>query len=124
MRLLYIQEQYIRLPTKMKGAKMKKELVRINKLVTRILEESPKTRNSDNLLYLTVIENIHPGVSKLTMAGVLLNQEALNIPCFETVRRTRQKIQAEREDLRATPKVQDYRTAREEAFSEYFGGKQ
>lgn len=102
---------------------MKKELVRINKLVSRILEESPMTRNSDNLLYLTVIENIHPGVSKLTMAGVLLNQEALNIPCFETVRRTRQKIQAEREDLRANPTVQDFRSEREVEFSEFFGGK-
>lgn len=103
---------------------MKKELKRTNKLVSRILEENPHTRNSDSQLYLAVIEDISPGISALSIADILLNLDAFNLPCFETVRRTRQKLQAEREDLRANPKVQDYRTAREEAFSEYFGGKQ
>ena len=102
---------------------MKKELIQVNKIVSRILEESPMTRNSDSLLYLTVIENIHPGVGNLTIAGVLLNREALGIPCFETVRRARQKIQAEREDLRANPTVQDFRTEREIECREFYGGK-
>lgn len=71
-----------------------------DKLILSVLETVPATRNSDALLYLEVI-----------------------LPCFETVRRTRQKIQADRDDLRAVDKVQDYRAERELQFSKHFGAK-
>jgi len=101
---------------------MKKKLLEANKLVLKILEENPQARNSDNLLYLIFIEEVHPGLTKQSIAQVLLNLKALDLPCFETIRRTRQKIQAEREDLRPNDTVQDFRTEKEIAFREYFGG--
>ena len=93
-----------------------------NKLVLQILERNPKTRNSDNLLYLAVIEELHPGMTKDSIGAILLNLESLGLPCFETIRRTRQKIQAERTDLQADAKYQDYRTALEEQYRAYCGG--
>ena len=101
---------------------MKKEFKRANALVLKILEENPKTRNSDNLLYLIFLETVHPGITKQSIATILLNLESLGLPCFETIRRARQKIQAEREDLKADEAVQDFRTEREIAFREFFGG--
>ena len=91
------------------------------RLVLSILENVPQTRNSDQLLYLTVIEQIGRGNSNKPISEILLNLEELGLPCFETVRRSRQKIQAEREDLRACDKVQDYREEREESFRRYYG---
>lgn len=100
---------------------MKKQLKQTTKIISSILEEYPQTRNSDNLLYLTVIETIGTGNMEKPISEILLNLEELGLPCFETVRRTRQKIQAVREDLRACDTVQDYRTEREIEFREYFG---
>ena len=96
---------------------------KINKLVVQILEQYPATRNSDSLLYLEVIERIGKGNSKKPIDEILLGLEELGLPCFETVRRTRQKIQAERIDLQATERVQDYRAEREIEFREFFGAK-
>ena len=100
---------------------MKKQFKRADLLITKILEEYPQTRNSDNLLYLTVIETLGKGNSEKPISLILMNLEELGLPCFETVRRTRQKIQAERDDLKAADKVQDFRTEREIQFREYFG---
>lgn len=96
---------------------------RTDLLIKNILEQNPATRNSDSLLYLEVIERIGRGNSNKPICDILLNLEALGLPCFETVRRTRQKIQAEREDLRACDKVSDYRAEKEEEFRRHFGTK-
>ena len=94
---------------------------RTDKLVLSVLETVPATRNSDSLLYLEVIERIGRGNSRKPIDEILLGLEELGLPCFETVRRTRQKIQETREDLRAVPKVQDYRSERETEFRKHFG---
>lgn len=99
---------------------MNKQFKQVKHLVTLILERYPDTRNSDSLLYLAVIEAIGKGNTDKPIKDILLNLEELGLPCFETVRRTRQKIQAERKDLQAAEKVQDYRTERELLFREFF----
>lgn len=96
---------------------------RTDLLIKNILEQNPATRNSDSLLYLEVIERIGRGNSRKPIDEILLGLEELGLPCFETVRRTRQKIQADRDDLRAVGKVQDYRAEREMEFSKHFGAK-
>ena len=100
---------------------MNKEFKQVKKIVKNILIEYPQTRNSDNLLYLTVIETIGKGNIEKPISEILLNLEELGLPCFETVRRTRQKLQAEFPELQACDKVQDFRTAREEEFRKEFG---
>ena len=44
-----------------------------NKLVTQILEDYPQTRNSDNLLYLMVIDAIGKGNSDKPISTILMN---------------------------------------------------
>lgn len=100
---------------------MNKEFKQTKKIVKNILNEYPQTRNSDNLLYLTVIETIGKGNIEKPISEILLNLEELGLPCFETVRRTRQKLQVEFPELQACDKVQDFRTEREEEFRKEFG---
>ena len=100
---------------------MKKEFKQVKNVVKTILTEYTQTRNSDNLLYLIVIETIGKGNIEKPISEILLNLEELGLPCFETVRRTRQKLQAENPDLQACDIVQDFRTAREEEFRKEFG---
>ena len=102
-----------------KGTKMK--LNKTIDLVKEILNEYPATRNSDNLLYLTVVESIGKGNSDKSISEILLGLEELGLPCFETVRRTRQKLQADFPELQACDAVQDFRTEREEEFRKEFG---
>ncbi len=78
------------------------EISRTHKLVKEILETDPKTRNSDDLLYLDIIERSCP--LKTTIGSLFRNREYLGIPPYETVRRTRQKIQAEHPELRGDEK--------------------
>lgn len=99
---------------------MKKEFKQTRLLVKSILERYPQTRNSDNALYIKVVSEINPQANNRPFADVLSNLEELGLPCFETVRRTRQKLQQEYPKLGACDKVQDFRTEREEKFRKEF----
>lgn len=80
----------------------------IKQKVEKILESYPKARNSDRFLqykYWTVIDNIY------TLDDWL--QRATDA---ETIRRSRQLIQNEREDLRATQEVQEERFQKQFEF--------
>ena len=83
-------------------------------LVKRILIEDPQTRNSDSALYLKVLDHI-AHENGICLAGMpvpyfLENRKALGFPGHETVRRTRQKIQATCPELAACERVQALRT--------------
>lgn len=100
---------------------MDKEFKQTRRIVKNILTDYPQTRNSDNALYIKVVAAINPQANDRPFANVLSSLEELGLPCFETVRRTRQKLQAEFPELQACDKVQDFRTAREEEFRKEFG---
>lgn len=87
-----------------------------HKLVEELLYQYPDTRNSDALLYLIVCKAIRPESAKLPLERVLLEREALGLPKYASVERSRRKVQAEHEELRATEKVTD---ARYENYKEY-----
>ena len=65
--------------------------------VLAALKEYPETRNDDMKLYLivskTCIYDTH-GIGYFSFEDIMTNYKAYGIPCFESVRRTRQKIQA------------------------------
>lgn len=92
-------------------------------IVKEILDKEPQTRNSDNALYIKVVEKINGTALDKPFWEVMLGLEALGLPCFETVRRTRQKVQAEHPELKPCEKVQDFRTGKEIEYREYFGPK-
>jgi len=96
-----------------------REIKKTHSLVKMILAEYPQARNSDNYLYYKVIEKINPNALHRTFEYTLLNQKELGLPCFETVRRTRAKIQAENPDLQSSEPVHSFRSVNEEIMKEY-----
>jgi hypothetical protein len=55
----------------------------------------------------------------MSVASFLLDMDKLDIPGFETVRRTRQKIQASYPELAACDKVAGMRMVNETEFRQY-----
>lgn len=100
-----------------------KDLKTIKALVLALLESDPKARNSDSYLYYRVIKIVADkhkiDLSKITVIGFLLNMKQYPFPPFESVRRTRQKIQVKHPELAASAEVQELRAENEEAFLEF-----
>ena len=103
-----------------------KQLISITNLVKMILETNPQTRNSDSLLYLKVLEHLsiqrNIDLPNLTVYSLLTSVNRLGLPCFETVRRSRQKIQNQHPELKGCKAVQDARTENEQIFRQYAKG--
>ena len=88
--------------------------------VKRILEAFPSSRNNDNFLYCQVIEEIarEKGLvfSCMSVAWFFTNATRYGFPGFETVRRTRQKLQSEFPHLVSSEPVKALRTANEAEY--------
>ena len=96
-------------------------------LVQTILEKEKRARNSDYYLYFRVIKTIadkhHIDLGGISVTDFLLNTELSTLfPPFETVRRARQKAQAEYPALSACEKVSQYRTDNEEVYRQFARG--
>lgn len=98
---------------------MKHRLFEVKALVKEVLEENEKARNSDNILYVQVCYMLNPSVARLPFGEVMVRLDAYGLPPFESVRRTRQKIQAERPDLRPCDEVELFRAENETAYKEF-----
>lgn len=99
----------------------------IKKLVREILEKDEKARNSDNYLYLMVLQNTAmkkqtPFPQDVTLEYFLLNMSNWGVPPFESVRRSRQKVQAECPHLCPCEKVSEYRAVNEEEYRAFARG--
>lgn len=95
-------------------------------IVLKLLFEQPETRNSDNILYYWVIKTIaekkHIDITKMSVLTYFLNLKQFGFPAFETVRRSRQKIQEQYPELAGNAAVSDARAVKERAFKEYARG--
>lgn len=100
---------------------MNRDFKKNRALVKDILEREPSTRNSDMALYIKVVERLNKDALNRPFAEVLSNLEELGLPCIETVRRNRQKIQELNPKLQACDRVQDFRTEREQEYRKEFG---
>lgn len=102
------------------------QLKTTSKIVLRLLETEPQTRNSDSFLYLKVLEyydEMHDTfMCQLPVRTFLNNMHEFSIPNFETVRRSRQKIQAEYPDLAACKTVQAYKESNAQAYRAFAKG--
>ena len=96
-------------------------------LVKHLLETDPQTRNSDSYLYYQVIrfEANQKGVDlkTLTVQSFLLCINQLGFTGFETVRRARQKIQAQYPELAAKGSVSSARAENEKNFRAFARGE-
>lgn len=99
-----------------------KELKNTTAIVKYLLTNNPQTRNSDDYLYFKVCERIAPECVGQKFWYVLLNRKQYGLPAFESVRRSRQKLQETYPELAGNGDVEGYRALQEEVFREYAKG--
>lgn len=91
-----------------------------NKAVERILQNEPATRSNDKLLILKVWETYGLGMSETQKAKFLSDR----LPSAETIRRTRQKLQAEGKYTASLTVLNQRQTLADQAKSEFGQQKQ
>ncbi len=96
-----------------------KNIMKTQDVVMEILKEYPETRNSDDALYFRVCEHLNKGCMHLSFGTVILNRKCFDLPPFESVRRSRQKIQAAWPELAGNNEVEAHRTANETIVRNY-----
>lgn len=98
-------------------------IIKTNNLVHEILKTDKEARCSDNILYLRVLQSIGKSrgidVSTMSVPTLFTSMRKLSFPAFETVRRTRQKLQEVHPELRADGQVEAYRTVLEDEYRDY-----
>ena len=108
----------------------KKNLQQLKAIVYEILKADERTRNSDSLLYLRVLDRIAKDTDSLvtplsmTVAYFLQHMQEHGFPPFESVRRARQKTQAECPELKACERVQAMRKDNEVEYFEFAAQKE
>ncbi len=98
------------------------KLKTIERMVYDVLKSNPKARDNDMELYYIVSKEfffLTHGRAMLLFEDVMRNYKALGIPCFESVRRTRQKIQAAHPELGCSPDVRIARHRNRKAYVDY-----
>ena len=95
-------------------------------IVKRLLTEEPATRGNDNLLILKVLEEIaaYYGVdlAEMSIVAFLHEYAGSEFPAFETIRRTRQKVQQQYPELKPNETVQKFRAEQEQQYREFAKG--
>lgn len=99
------------------------KLLNTSKMVKLALTVCPETRNSDSFLYLKIIEQMaidkDMNIHNMSLPSFLENFRKWGFPCFETVRRTRQKLQAEFPELASNETVTAFREEKEALMHKY-----
>lgn len=95
------------------------KLKKIEPIVKKVLEESELTRSDDFLLVAEVYYRLVPECANMPFSAVMIEHKSLGLPYFESIRRTRQKLQASYEELRPPKKVQDARLNETAEYIDY-----
>lgn len=98
------------------------ELKNTTAIVKDILANCPDARNSDDYLYLKVCQRINGICLNLPFHQIMMNRSKYGYPIYESVRRSRQKLQAKYPELSGNPDVEAQRMLNEEVFREYARG--
>lgn len=96
----------------------------IEEVVISVLETSTDARNDDMKLYLLVCDKVNPFVGSKNIGSILFvvimnNYKELNLPHFESVRRSRAKIQAKHPELAGDPACRKERRQLEGMYRTY-----
>ena len=95
------------------------DLKNLKAIVISILERNEYARNSDSYLYLQVLRYMDGRLLDMPVCKFLSDMKELKVPPFESVRRTRQKAQAENPHLCAGQVVQGFRSDNEKTYREF-----
>lgn len=92
------------------------KILTIHQMVERILRDYPGTRDDDRELIKTLYGKYY-GVDYYKPWGAVIKDK--NLPSFESIRRCRQKLQEQIEDLRGSKKSEEARLDKQEEYLEY-----
>ena len=99
------------------------ELRNTKKLVREALKINILARNSDNYLYYLIckakMKSLGADIDSISFRDGLLRKNEFGLPAFETVRRARQKIQAQHPELSGSAEVEEMRAINEESYREF-----
>ena len=93
-----------------------KSLFKMEDVVRDILSWNPNTRDDDFILIYEVYRKINPLVLKLSFGEILLCHNHFGLPSFESIRRSRQKVQQNNPNLRATENTRRVRNKNEDYY--------
>lgn len=101
-----------------------KNLSTIEEIVRSILEISTDARNDDMKLYLMVCNEVNSiadckNIGSFPFAVIMNSYRELNLPHFESVRRTRAKIQSDNPELKGSVACQRGRKQQEGMYKTY-----
>lgn len=103
--------------------KQLQKLMYVSQIVKNILTENTQTRNNDGLLYLKVLEYyanvMNVDLKQVSIVDFLESLPESQFPAFETVRRSRQKVQAECPELSGSAACVKARAEAEKDFREF-----
>ena len=92
---------------------------KVEPIVRKVLEEKPFTRDDDFLLVYHVFKEFLPDIAIYKFQDIMFNHKAYGLPYFESVRRTRQKLQSKCPELASSERVRKAREAEEPDYIEY-----
>lgn len=81
-----------------------RKIMKTYDLIYKLLKENPRLRDSDRLLMWRIWE-----MTGAVKNGVMTQEGFMNAEHFETIRRTRQKVQEDHEELKSSPLIQAYK---------------
>lgn len=90
------------------------------RIVEYLLSTKPETRDNFNVLVMEVLKYIDPDAANEPFSKVVFEfHENGKFPPFETIRRTRQKLQEQNPYLRASEETRHLRQLQEHKFFEF-----
>ena len=91
----------------------------IERKVRTILAKNEDARNDDMVLYLVLCNACLKDAGALPLAEIMTQYKYLGFPSFESVSRTRRKLQARYPELAGSRPVQKLRATGEKAYRKY-----
>lgn len=104
------------MPPTEKGANMD-TLNKMKEKITYLLEKYPKLRDDDFLLIGAVYSQFYNVENSDSFLEIMKHHDERHLPSFESIRRTRQKVQEERLDLCSSKAKQ---REKEKSFARYY----
>ena len=96
-----------------------RNLKTIENKVKTILKKKEDARNDDMVLYLALCNLCLKDAGAIPLAEIMTQHRSLGLPSFESVSRTRRKLQAKHPELAGSRPVQKLRTTGEKAYRKY-----
>ena len=87
--------------------------------VKAILQKNEDARNDDMVLYLALCNLYLADAGNMPLAQILTNYKELGLPSFESVGRTRRKLQEKYPELLGSVRMQKIRAKGEKAYRRY-----